>query len=412
MIVRGGRSALPFVVATVLIDAIGFGIVMPVLPVIVMQLGHLGLADATRIGGWLAMLYAGVQFFTGPLIGNLGDRFGRRPVLLGALGGFAIDYALMGFAPHLWWLFVGRALAGLFGSCFGPAAAVIADISAPEDRARGYGMMGAAFGIGFVIGPAIGGLLGEIGPRAPFYAAAGFAALNFLFGLVAFPETFPRGLRRKFEWRRANPIGALLSLRNLPGILPLAFVSFWWTLASMIYPVAWSFYALAAFGWTPGMVGLSLAMVGALMAASQILLVGRVVRAIGERRAAMLGLSVATLQFLCYTVLHDGRAVFVVLLLIPFQSLVMPSLGALGSRRVPADRQGELQGFSGSVAAIAAIAAPALFNPALAYFTAPSAPVRFVGAPFVLAAAASLIALAGLALVARRDRQIPPATVS
>ena len=409
---RGRRSALYFVVATVLIDAIGFGIVAPVLPLIVMQLGHLGLADATRIGGWLAMLYAGVQFFTGPLIGNLGDRFGRRPILLGALGGFAIDYALMGFAPDLWWLFLGRALAGLFGSCFGPAAAVIADISAPEDRARGYGMMGGAFGIGFVIGPAIGGLLGEIGPRAPFYAAAGFAAVNFVFGLVAFPETFPREMRRDFEWRRANPIGALLSLRNLPGILPLAFVSFWWTLASMVYPVAWSFYALAAFGWTPGMVGLSLAMVGGLMAASQFLLVGRVVRAIGERRAAMLGLCVATLQFLCYTVLHDGRAVFVVLLLIPFQSLVMPALGALGSRRVPADRQGELQGFSGSVAAIAAIAAPALFNPALAYFTGPAAPFRFVGAPFVLAAAAALIALAGLAFLAGRDRQMPPATVS
>ena len=412
MIARGGRSALHFVVATVLIDAIGFGIVMPVLPSIVMDLGHVGLAEATRIGGWLGVIYAAVQFFTGPLIGNLGDRFGRRPILLGALGGFAIDYALMGFAPHLWWLFVGRALAGLFGSCFGPAAAVIADISAPEDRARGYGMMGAAFGIGFIIGPAVGGLLGELGPRVPFYAAAGFAGLNFLFGLVAFPETFPPEMHRKFEWRRSNPVGALLSLRNLPGILPLAFVTFWWNLASMVYPVAWAFYAMAAFGWTPGMVGLSLAMVGALMAASQILLVGRVVKRFGERKAALAGLVVATIQFLCYMVLRDGRAVFLVFLLMPFQSLIMPSLGALGSRRVPADRQGELQGFSGSVSSIAAVLAPAMFNPLLAYFTGASAPFYFVGAPFALAAAASLVALGGLALVGRNARQIPPATAS
>ena len=407
-----GRSALHFVVLTVLIDSIGYGIVMPVLPSIVMQLGHVDLPAATRIGGWLGVVYAAVQFLTGPLIGNLGDRFGRRPVIVGALGGFAIDYALMGFAPSLAWLFVGRALAGFFGSSFGPAAAAVADVSAPEDRARGFGMMGAAFGIGFIIGPAVGGLLGEIGPRAPFYAAAVIAAANFLFGLFVFPETFAPELRRPFEWRRANPAGALLSLRNLPGILPLAFVSFWWNLASMVYPSAWAFYALAAFGWTPGMVGLSLAMVGALMAASQIFLVGRVVKRIGERRAALLGLSVAGLQFLCYMLLRDGRGVFLVFFLMPFQSLVMPSLGALSSRRVPADRQGELQGFSGSLGSIAAILAPAMFNPLLAYFTRPDAPFYFVGAPFALAAAATLVAIGGLVLVGRSARQTPPATAS
>src|SRR4051794_37218107 len=224
------RSAARFVVLTLLIDAIGFGIVMPVLPGIVMKLGHVGLADATRIGGWLGVIYATVQFVSGPTMGNLGDRFGRRPIILGSLAGFAADYALMGFAPSLGWLFVGRALAGVFGASFGPAGAAMADLSAPEDRARPFGMIGGAFGVGFVVGPAIGGLLGEFGARAPFYAAAALAALNFLIGLTTFPETLARENRRPFQWRRANPLGALLALRGHRGVIPVAFASFWWNL--------------------------------------------------------------------------------------------------------------------------------------------------------------------------------------
>ena len=245
-----GRSAVHFILLAVLIDAIGFGIVMPVLPGIVMTLGHVDLPAATRIGGWLAVVYAGVQFLGGPLVGNLGDRFGRRPVLLGALAGFAIDYALMGFAPTLGWLFVGRAFAGFFGASFGPAGAALADISAPEERARYYGMLGAAFGIGFVVGPAIGGLLGEVSPRAPFHAAAALAALNFLFGLFVFPETLADENRRPFSLARANPVGAFRALGKLHGVLPLLTAAFFWNLATMIYPTVWSFYAIAAFGWT------------------------------------------------------------------------------------------------------------------------------------------------------------------
>jgi DHA1 family tetracycline resistance protein-like MFS transporter len=401
MIGSDSARAVRFVVLVVLIDAMGFGIVMPVLPRIVMDLGHVGLAEATRIGGWLGIVYAGVQFLTGPLMGNLGDRFGRRPVILGSLGGFAVDYALMGFAPSLSWLFLGRALAGLFGASYGPAGAVLADVSAPEDRARHFGMIGAAFGVGFVLGPAIGGLLGELGPRAPFYAAALLAAANFLIGVVAFPETLAPANRRTFAWRRANPLGALLSLRSAAGVLPVAFAMFWWNLAGMVYPAAWSFFAIAAFDWSPGMIGASLAWAGILMAIAQMLLVGPMVKRFGERRAAVIGISAAVLEFLAYLFIRDGWMVFPVMMVLAVQSCVMPAMNGMMSRRVAADQQGELQGFNGSIAAIGAIIAPAIYNPALAWFTGPAAPFYLPSIIFVLAAAAGLIALAALILTPR-----------
>jgi DHA1 family tetracycline resistance protein-like MFS transporter len=395
------RSAVRFVVLTVLIDAIGFGIVMPVLPGIVMKLGHVGLAEATRIGGWLGVIYAAVQFLTGPTMGNLGDRFGRRPIILGALAGFAIDYALMGFAPTLGWLFLGRALAGLFGASFGPAGAAMADLSKPEERAKHFGMIGGAFGVGFVIGPAIGGLLGEIGPRWPFYAAAVLAAGNFLLGLFAFPETHAPENRRPFQWKRANPLGALIALRGHRGVLPVAFASFWWALASMIYPTTWAYFAIAAFNWTPGLIGASLALVGLLMALAQVLLVGRVVKRFGERHSAEIGIGFAMCGFIAYALLRNGWFVFPVLALTAMQSLVMPSMSGMMSRRVPADAQGELQGFNGSIAALAAIIAPAIYNPALAWFTGPRAPFWFPGIAFAMATVAALVALIILMLMRR-----------
>ena len=402
---------MQFVVVAVLVDAMGFGIVMPVLPRIVMLLGHVDLAAATRIGGWLGVAYAGVQFLTGPLVGNLGDRFGRRPVLLGALTGFAVDYALMGFAPSLGWLFAGRALAGLFGASYGPAAAAMADLSAPEERARLFGLIGAAFGIGFIVGPAIGGLLGEFGPRAPFHAAAALAAANVLFGLFVFPETLAPEHRRPFRWRRANPLGALFALADVPGVLPVALAGFWWNLANMVYPATWSYYAIAAFGWSSGMIGLSLTWVGLVMVVSQMLLVGRLVKAFGERRAAALGMAAAAVSFLVYPFVTQGWVTFPLTLVLLVQSAVMPSMSGLMSRRVPADRQGELQGFTGSIAAVGAILAPLIYNPVLAHFTAPGARWHLPGAPFVIAAAAALLALLVL-LRLRPAAQMPPATAS
>ncbi|RVT94063.1 MFS transporter [Sphingomonas crocodyli] len=393
-----GRNAAVFIVATILIDAIGFGIIIPVMPRLVMQLGHVDIATATWIGGWMSAIYAVMQFLCGPLAGNLGDRFGRRPVLLLALGGFTIDYLLMGFAPTLAWLFAGRLIAGIFGASFGPATAALADITAPENRAKSFGLVGAAFGIGFIVGPAIGGLLGEIDARAPFYAAAAFSALNFLFGLFFFPETLAVENRRAFQWRRANPVGALMAAGKLQGVLGLAGILLLWNIASMIYPATWSFFAIARFDWSNGMIGASLAVAGISMTIVQGGILGRIVKALRERKTAMLGVSVAAVGYIAHAFNPYGSIAFVLVGATALQALVQPSITAMMSQRAPANAQGEMQGFIGSLNAIGAIAGPLLLNPALAYFTGPKAPVHFAGAAFIIAAIFAFAALIALSM--------------
>lgn len=403
---RGPGSATIFIVATILIDAIGFGIVIPVLPRLVMELGHLSLADATRMGGWLAAVYALTQFLCGPLAGNLGDRFGRRPVVLLALAGLSLDYLLLGFAPSLAWLFAGRLIAGIFGASFGPATAALADITAPEERARRFGLVGASFGIGFIVGPAIGGLLGEISHRAPFYAAAALAALNMLFGLFRFPETLPPERRRRFSLARANPIGAVMVVRKLHGAIGLAGILLLWNVASMVYPATWAYFAIAQYGWSNGMIGASLALAGVSMTVIQMAVLGRTVKKLGERRTAMIGTGVAALCYLGYALVPLAAFGLVMIVMSSLQALVQPSLSALMSRRAPADAQGEMQGFIGSLNAIGAIAGPLLLNPALAWFTGPHAPRFFPGAAFVIASAFAGLACLWLLLVsAIRDQE-------
>lgn len=394
--------AAAFVLLTILIDAIGFGIVIPVLPRLVMEVGRVDLAEATRIGGFLALAYAAMQFLFGPLVGNISDRFGRRPVLLIGLAGLCVDYLLMAFAGTLPLLFLGRLLAGLFGSTYGPCQAALADITPPEQRARLFGYVGAAFGIGFVVGPAIGGLLGELGHRVPFYAAAALAGANFLYGLFVFPETLKPQLRRPFDPKRANPLGALAVIRLTPGLVPITICYFLWQVASLVYPSVWSYYTIAAFGWTPGLVGGSLAAVGLMMALVQSTVTGRAVARFGERRTARIGLFSALAGFVGYTFAGSTFAAFLVLPLMALQSLVQPSLSAMLSQRVPADQQGEVQGIGGSVMALGALIAPLLYNPALAAFTAEDAPIRFPGAPFVLAALFAGLTLLALARTPRR----------
>ncbi|KKC23990.1 TCR/Tet family MFS transporter [Sphingomonas sp. SRS2] len=414
---RGRGSATVFIVATILIDAIGFGIIIPVLPRLVMELGDLNLADATRMGGWLAAVYAAMQFLCGPLAGNLGDRFGRRPVLLLALAGLSIDYLLMGFAPTLAWLFVGRMIAGIFGASFSPATAALADITAPEDRAKRFGLVGASFGIGFIIGPAAGGLLGDISHRAPFIAAAALAAVNFVFGYFYFPETLEPEHRRRFSLARANPIGALLVARKLHGVLGLAGVLLLWNVASMVYPATWAYFAIAQYGWSSGMIGASLALAGVSMVIVQGGLLGRTVKRFRERRTAMIGTGVAAACYLGYAVVPFAWFGLVMIVLSALQALVQPTVTALMSKRAPADAQGEMQGFIGSLNAVGAIAAPLLLNPTLSYFTGPHAPVHFPGAAFVIAAAFALLTFLALSLSrpVRDDEgdardQIPSAT--
>lgn len=397
---RQSRAATRFVLATVFVYAIGFGIIMPVLPQLVVTLGGVTLSEATRIGGWLIVTYALFQFLFGPLIGNLSDRFGRRPVLLLSMAGFGIDYAAMGFAPTLAWLFAGRMIAGTFGAAFSTAYATLSDIYGEEDRARVFGLIGAAFGIGFIIGPAIGGMVGEFGERLPFFIAAGLAFANLAYGFFAFPETHAEENRRPFGIARANPLGALLKLRQMPGILPIAAVFLLWTTAINVYPNIWAYFTQLRFGWSSGLVGLSLAWVGLLMALVQTLAIGPLVKRFGERVAAIIGIASGTIGFLLIALISIGWATYAIMAVTALHALSGPSLIALMSRRVPADMQGELQGFNSSMTALAAIGAPLIFNPSLAYFTSPEAPVRFAGAPFLIATVIGSIAL--LALLSTR----------
>ncbi len=387
------KRATRFVLLTVFAYAIGFGIIMPVLPELIVELEQISLSEATWIGGLIAASYAVFQFLMGPLVGNLGDRFGRRPVFLASLAGFSVDFFLMGFAQNILWLFIGRSIAGALGAIFGPANAVMADISSAQDRAKRFGMVGAAFGIGFMVGPALGGLLGDIGTRVPFFVAAALAACVFVYGLVAFPETMPASSRRTFSLRRANPVGALLSLKRLPGVLGIAAIYFIWVTSTNIYPVSWAYFAPIKFGWDSKMVGLSLTLVGISMALVQMLVLGRVVNRWGERGAAIIGLCSATLSMLFYAFTNSAVLTLAVCLIVGIQGMVMPSVNAMMSQRTPVDSQGELQGFNGSLAALAALAAPLIYNTTLSYFTATDAAVHFPGAPFIVSAALAVIAL-------------------
>ncbi len=385
--------ATRFVLLTVFVYSIGFGIIMPVLPELIIELEGVSLSEATLIGGLIASAYAVFQFLMGPLVGNLGDRFGRRPVFLLSLAGFSIDFLLMGLAPNILWLFIGRSVAGALGAVFGPANAVMADLFSADERAKKFGMVGAAFGIGFIIGPALGGFLGEFGTRMPFFVAAGLAAVTFIYGLFAFPETSALENRRTFSLKRANPLGALLQLRQLPGVLPFAMVYLLWVTSTNIYPISWAYYAPAQFGWDSKMVGLSLTCVGLSMAFVQALLIGRVVERFGERKTAVYSLSFALGTMLIYSFNTSGAVAIAICFFVGIQGMVLPCVNALMSRRTPADMQGELQGFNGSLAALAALIAPLIYNTTLSHYTDSENSIFFPGAPFVLAAALAFAAM-------------------
>jgi MFS transporter, DHA1 family, tetracycline resistance protein len=330
--------------------------------------------------------------------------------LLGSLLGFALDFLILAFAPSLVWLFVARIFTGIFGATNGPAQSVIADITAPSERARWFGYISASFGIGFVVGPAIGGLLGEYGNRVPFYAASALSVSNLLYGLFALPETLKPENRRAFDWRRANPIGALMQVRTLRGVLPLSFVYFLWNLASLIYPMTWSYFAIGRFGWSSTMVGISLAIMGTGMALMQTMVAPRIIRAFGERRSAMVGLVGGTTNMLALAFIDTSWGALLMMPLIAVQSLVHPCLTAMMSRRADATNQGEVQGFASSVMAVGSIIAPLLFNPLLAWWTGPNAPFVFFGAAFVAAGSIALFALVMITQVPQAERPDPNLT--
>ncbi|MDO7840909.1 TCR/Tet family MFS transporter [Sphingomonas immobilis] len=386
---RFEHRAVPIVLSAVLIDTIGFGIVLPVLPSLIMHLAHNTLADAARTGGALLIAFSVAQFFAGPVIGSLGDHFGRRPVLLLAMLAFAIDYALMAFAPTIGWLFLGRVIAGVAGAVYGPANAVIADVTPPEKRGAAFGLMGAAFGVGFIIGPAIGGLLSVFGPRAPFLVAGGLALINAIWIGFVMPETLKPEDQRDFEWKRANAFGAFIPLFNAGGALPLIVTAFFWQICQMVYPSTWAFWCEARWGWSAREVGWSLAATGVMMALTQTLLTGRLIARFGEERTLVIGMVAATAVFIAFNFITAPWMVFPLLAVGTMMGVVFPSLNAVLSRMVDASNQGSLQGGMSSVGSAAAVIGPLMMTQVLASGTEHGVP----GAAFLLSAAIALLSL-------------------
>ena len=393
------RHALTFVLLSVLIDTIGFGIVLPVLPELIIELRHTGLDDAARWGGWLAFAYAAMQFVCAPIIGNLSDRFGRRPVLLASLAGFGLDYLMMAFAPTLAWLFIGRMIAGMTGAAYSTANAFIADITPPEKRAQNFGLMGAAFGVGFILGPAIGGYLGTMGTRAPFFAASALALANVVYGYFVLPESLPLDKRRPFSFALANPLGTLRLLGKHRGVTALASALMLWMLGHQVLPNVWTYYTMLRFQWDPRMVGLSLAAAGVSMIVVQGTLTRVAIPRLGERRAAMLGLVFGAAGYFCYAFATAGWMMFAGLAVFAMSGLVYPSINGLMSQRAGADEQGALQGAVSSLYGLTEIIGPIMMTQLFALFSSPAAPLLFPGAPF---AAAGLLALAALGIVIRK----------
>src|SRR6266480_3803152 len=399
---KAGHGAFVFVFVAVLVDSIGFGIILPVLPRLIMQLTGVSVDRAAAYGGWLSFVYALMQFFCAPVLGNLSDRFGRRPVLLFALLALGCDYLIMGFAPVISWLFVGRLVAGVAGASFTPAYAYVADITEPARRAQNFGLMGAAFGVGFIVGPAIGGLLGGLGPRAPFFTAGAIALANTAFGYFALPESLPRESRRPFHWGRANPLGTLLQILKFPLVSWLLGALFLWQLAHQVLPSTWAFYTISKFHWSSAEVGYSLAFVGLVMAVAQGVLTRVLIPWIGgERRAAAAGMAAA---YIGYAFATEGWMMYAVGLTTFLFALTYPSMNALASQQIPANAQGELQGAVAGLYSLSSIIGPPLMTQVFGHFSARSAGVYFPGAAFLTAA---LLTVGSALLFARAMRFAP-----
>lgn len=387
------RHALLFVAVTVLLDSVGFGLIIPVMPALLVHLSGRDLSHAAIWGGWLGFAYAAMQFLCAPVLGNLSDRYGRRPVLLFAIGALGIDYLIMGFAPTLAWLFLGRTIAGIAGASFTPAYAYVADISPPGQRAQNFGIISAGFGVGFIVGPALGGLLGGLGPRAPFFAAAALSLVNFGYGLVVLPESLPLEKRRPFDWKRANPLGTLLQVRKHPVVLGLLTALFLWMVANQVMPATWAFYTKFRFGWSEAVIGASLAAAGLVMVLAQTTLLRVLVARLGERRAALTGIVIGGLGYAGYGTATAGWMMFAWLVTWLFGATVMPTTNALVSHRVAPDAQGELQGAIASLFSLSAIVGPPFMTQLFGRFTAPDAPVHLPGASFLAAAVLSAVCL-------------------
>lgn len=377
-------AAISFIFITLLIDVTGIGLIIPVVPALIQQLIHGNISEASKYSGWLAFAYATMQFLFAPLLGNLSDRYGRRPVLLLSLLGLGIDYIFLALAPSIGWLFVGRIIAGLGGASFTTATAYIADISTPQNRAQNFGMVGAAFGLGFMLGPVIGGLLGEYGVRIPFIVAACFSLLNCVYGYFVLPESLAMENRRPFDWKRANPVGSLRQLKKYPAVSGLIVSFLLIYLAANAVQSTWSFFTIKQFSWSARMIGLSLGLVGLLVGIVQGGLVRFVNPWLGNKRSVYLGLALYAIGLFLFAFANHSWMMFVFLLPYCFGGIAGPALQSIISGQVPPNGQGELQGGLTSIMSLTNIIGPVLMTTLFAYFTKPTAPVPFAGAAFFL----------------------------
>lgn len=385
-------AAIGFIFITMLIDIIGIGIIIPVIPKLLQELNHSDISEAAKLGGWLAFAYAFTQFLFAPFMGNLSDRFGRRPVLLVSLMAFAVDYIVLALAPTVAWLFVGRIIAGVTGASISTAMAYISDVSTPENKAKNFGLVGAAFGIGFIIGPVIGGLLGQYGSRVPFYAAAILCFVNFIYGYFVLPESLTPEKRRAFEWKAANPIGALARLKKFPNIIILVAAMFFMYFASHAVHGNWSFYTMYRYDWDERMVGISLGVIGLLVAVVQGGLVRFVNPRIGNGKSILIGFALNAIgQFLIAFAVQEWM---VFLFLIPYclGGLAGPAIQSEITNHVPANEQGQIQGTLASLNSATATFGPLVMTSIFYYFTHDTAPFKFPGAPFVLASLLMIMA--------------------
>ena len=384
-------AALGFIFVTILVDVIGMGIIIPVIPKLIENLTGEGLSQAAKYGGWLMFSYAVMQFLFSPVLGALSDKFGRRPVLLFSLVGLGLDYIFHAFAPSIAWLFVGRVIAGICGASFTTATAYIADISEPEKRAQNFGMVGAAFGLGFIIGPVIGGLASQWGPRVPFFVAAALTLLNVIYGYFVVPESLAPQQRRSFEWKRANPVASLLRLRNYPVISGLVSSLILIYIAAHAVQSNWAYYTMLKFKWTEVMVGYSLGFVGILIASVQGGLIRIIIPKLGQNRSIYLGLLLYSIGFLLFALASKGWMMYAFLIPYCLGGIAGPALQGIISTQVPNNQQGELQGALTSLLSATSIAGPLIMNNIFAYYTQSPGQHYFPGAPFVLAAVLCII---------------------
>ena len=391
--INNRKPALGFIFITLLIDVTGFGIIIPILPKLISTLIHGNLSEASLYSGWLMFSFSIMQFIFAPVLGNLSDRFGRRPVLLLSLAGFALDYLILAFAPTIVWLFIGRIIAGIMGASFTTASAYIADISNDSNRAQNFGMIGAAFGLGFIIGPVIGGVLGQFGTKVPFLAASALTMLNALYGYFILPESLSKDNRRKFDWRRANPVGSLFQLRKYPVIAGLIGSLVFIYIAAHAVQSTWTFFTMEVFSWSEAWVGYSLGFVGLLVAIVQGGLIRVINPKLGLKNSVYVGLALNGLGFLLFAFAEESWMMFAFLIPYCLGGIAGPAIQSIIAGQVPANEQGELQGALTSLISVTSIIGPPLMTNIFAYFTSKAAPVYFPGSAFLAGAMLTVLSI-------------------